>query len=438
MSDAGDERDEEMEVLETIFPPDELTILTTAPYYFAVTLTLDGPVPSDLDPAVDTAVADDGGGVVCKLTFSLPLGYPQALPLELLSLDCGRIAYPQVLKLTEAVHSALPVDGEVKVWEYCEWIKENACRYFNPRADADADVDPGTGAAPAALVGGDGGAAAAAGGAGVPPNRGGFMREWCSFVSLYEQSYCKGDTRFVVMCKLARDRGLNITGMGIAGKPGGLVAEGEETDVVAFMRLMRTEFFETLNPRGRKLTTRLQDRWPLDAETERFEVAEIVLRRSEDVYRTADRAAGKIKKRSEVARLAAWESKDLKVVEGWEKQNAQKRSHKGGGPVGAGISMSLREAQRLVEVGKPATCTVPGVYKNCGLAEPPPARDEIEAQRLFSDFTIFQGKEVDASNGVTTGKQVKTYGQGSKEAGNLFRELGREDGFDAMFTYRFS
>ena len=64
------------------------------------------------------------------------------------------------------------------------------------------------------------------------------------------------------MIKLARDRGLNITGMGIAGKPGGLVAEGEESDVVEFMRLMRTEFFETLNPRGRKLTTRLQDRSP--------------------------------------------------------------------------------------------------------------------------------------------------------------------------------
>ena len=35
-----------------------------------------------------------------------------------------------------------------------------------------------------------------------------------------------------------------------AGKPGGLVCEGVERDVVAFMELMRTEFFETLNPRG--------------------------------------------------------------------------------------------------------------------------------------------------------------------------------------------
>jgi len=101
-----------------------------------------------------------------------------------------------------------------------------------------------------------------------------------------------------VMEQLATGRGLRISGMAIAGKPGGLVVEvltllmlvlvlvlvlllvlvlvllpllvvlllaradavvqGEEGDVVEFMELMRTEFFETLNPRGRKLTTRLQ------------------------------------------------------------------------------------------------------------------------------------------------------------------------------------
>ena len=84
----------------------------------------------------------------------------------------------------------------------------------------------------------------------------GLMREWCSFVSLYKDSYISGPNRFEVMTSLARERGLDITGMGIAGKPGGLVVEGQEEDVVAFMELMRTEFFETLNPRGRKLTVR--------------------------------------------------------------------------------------------------------------------------------------------------------------------------------------
>lgn len=43
------------------------------------------------------------------------------------------------------------------------------------------------------------------------------------------------------MTALARERGLDITGMGIAGKPGGLVVEGQEEDVVQFMELMRTE-----------------------------------------------------------------------------------------------------------------------------------------------------------------------------------------------------
>lgn len=76
--------------------------------------------------------------------------------------------------------------------------------------------------------------------------------------SRYKDSYCSGPNRFEVMTALARERELNITGLGIAGKPGGLVVEGQEHDVVRFMELMRTEFFETLNPRGRKLTTRLQ------------------------------------------------------------------------------------------------------------------------------------------------------------------------------------
>ena len=50
------------------------------------------------------------------------------------------------------------------------------------------------------------------------------------------------------------------------------------------MVLMRTEFFETLNPRGRKLTTRLQERWPLDEENDRFEAAEAYGRIRSDVY----------------------------------------------------------------------------------------------------------------------------------------------------------
>lgn len=152
-------------------------------------------------------------------------------------------------------------------------------------------------------------------------------------------------------------------------------------------------------------------RWPLDEETERYDVAEIMLRRHQDVYRTADRTAGNIKKEKEVARLAAWEAKDAQVVAGWEKKQRErwqrttkgdtcKKGAAGGGGGGGGgsvrrggggigevatsaeiqaqssgcpIAMTLEEAQRLVDAGKPATCTVAGVYQHCGPVEPPPS-----------------------------------------------------------------
>ena len=101
-----------------------------------------------------------------------------------------------------------------------------------------------------------------------------FCREWCSFVALYKESYISGPNRFEVILTLANERGLAITGIAIAGKPGGLVAEGREGDVEQFMHLMRTEFMETLNPRGRKLTTRLVTKFPFDEELDRYEAAE--------------------------------------------------------------------------------------------------------------------------------------------------------------------
>ena len=72
--------------------------------------------------------------------------------------------------------------------------------------------------------------------------------------------------------KVARAR----LGAALGGGHGG-GAEGEERDVAAFMELMRTEFFETLNPRGRKLTSRLQERWPLDRERERYEGSDVTV-----------------------------------------------------------------------------------------------------------------------------------------------------------------
>ena len=78
--------------------------------------------------------------------------------------------------------------------------------------------------------------------------------------------------------------------MAIAGKPGGLVVEGRESDVISFMNLMRTEFFETLNPRGRKLTTRLQERWPLDDEMMRYNVAKARKNIIDDIHQSVKRS----------------------------------------------------------------------------------------------------------------------------------------------------
>ena len=158
MSDSGsDLRDEEMEALEAIFLPEELTISTAAPYYFTVALGAEPP-PEEED--------DDGGagaGIPCIVTISLPRGYPEALPLEI-CVDCDRIPTKLRSLLTAALHEALPVDGDLKVWEACEWVKENAHLYFATLAPS---------------------AAAAAAAAEEPERlRGGFMREWCSFVSL--------------------------------------------------------------------------------------------------------------------------------------------------------------------------------------------------------------------------------------------------------------
>merc|ERR1712176_1470636 len=116
-----------------------------------------------------------------------------------------------------------------------------------------------------------------------------------------------------------------------AGKPGGLVVEGEEADVAEFMRLMRTEFFQHVSTHSKKLTTRLQERWPLDAENERFEAAEVM--------ETSPRNS-----RSESA--SGWRSR----------------------------------------------CTTKGVYFKCGCEEPP-TLEEVNAKRCFQDFTILPNVE---------------------------------------------
>lgn len=185
------------------------------------------------------------------------------------------------------------------------------------------------------------------------------------------------------------------------------MCEGEESDVVRFMELMRTEFFETLNPRGRKLTTRLQERWPLDEEDERYEVAKALDRKANDAYKTETR---KGLKKAEREKLERTEEDDKKLTSEW--QNKKK------------CLMDMEEVKVLLDAGRPAWCTTPGVYDRCGCEEPP-TDEEITKQRLFDDFTIYTHSS-------------DPYKPACTEAAQLFKDLGHMEGFDAMFAYRFS
>eukprot|EP00239_Pterosperma_sp_CCMP1384_P002017 CAMPEP_0197852388 /NCGR_PEP_ID=MMETSP1438-20131217/20470_1 /TAXON_ID=1461541 /ORGANISM="Pterosperma sp., Strain CCMP1384" /LENGTH=58 /DNA_ID=CAMNT_0043466423 /DNA_START=96 /DNA_END=269 /DNA_ORIENTATION=- len=51
------------------------------------------------------------------------------------------------------------------------------------------------------------------------------------------------------------------------------------------------------------------------------------------------------------------------------------------------------EKDMLLAAGPPHGCTAMGVYTKCGSCEEPPSPEEIDAQRIFDDFTVFQGKE---------------------------------------------
>merc|ERR1712194_681814 len=352
--------------------------------------------PEDLYSFVLQVLLDDpvGGEASCELICALPLGYPVALAAEI-SVVCPRINREDHDRLMSALQAALPEVGseEMQVLVAVDWIRDNAASYFSS-AQASAQ------ASKASKLAKD-----------TPSKPVGFMREWCSFVSFYKDSYISGPNRFEVMMALATGRGLKITGIGIAGKPGGMVCEGEQADVIAFMELMRTDFFETLNPRGRKLTTRLQERWPLDGAQEMFEAAEVEHRLKEDAYKSKDRELGLVKKTGAKERFEEWEAQDRALLDAWRLKT--------------GRTLSAEEVSNIIAAGPPAKCTTPNVYFKCGCEEPP-TLEEINAQRLFQDYTIFQGK-------TGTG-----YDGAYQEAGKLFKELGRMDGFDAMFAYRFS
>jgi hypothetical protein len=230
-------------------------------------------------------------------------------------------------------------------------------------------------------------------------NSKGFMREWCSFVALYKESYCSGPTRFEVLLGLAKDRGLGITGLGIGGKPGGIVIEGGEGDVEEFMRLLRTEFFETLNPRGRKCTTRWQERFPGDSINDEWEVACSMKRLEALLIEEGDG----VKSKSKSERNEEIRKKEEDFINAYYNNK----------------SNGKQQVERM---------TTERIDTLSSLTSPPPfegelTEAEIDGFRIFPEFSILDSGD---------------YSGSYQAAGALFKEMGRSDGFDTMFGYRFS
>ena len=378
MADGEDSlRVNEVEMLRSMYDDSELTFPDPLDRFsFVLRLALD-----------DEAVQGDG---MVELSCSLPAAYPTnaeaSISVRSSSALCGKRRDEMQASLNAVLASVTLDEDDMRVLVAADWVRDHAVEFLSADPEAPPQPEPEQGCT-------------------------GLMREWCSFASLYKDSYASGPNRFEVMMDLATQRGLAITGMAIAGKPGGLVCEGMEADVVQFMTLMRTEFFETLNPRGRKLTTRLQERWPLDEETERHDAAVAAHQvRYANTYSKLQSGDSKFKP-GEQQRLEGSLAKDMQTLADWEAR--------------VGRAIEEDEVAALVAAGPPSVCTTPGVYPSCGPAcTEPPSRDQVNSRRIFKDFSIFRGTE--------------GYEACYPEAGALFKSLGKSDGFDAMFTFRFS
>lgn len=222
--------------------------------------------------------------------------------------------------------------------------------------------------------------------------------------------------------------------------------------------------------RGRKLTTRLQDRYPLDGEVEKYEVAVLMKKYEETVSGSSSAAAG-------LAPSLDWKSLTKEKISDWVDAHDQKglirkkrKTHdsdlayiaawiaKHGKTKFQQVFLDPRPSPALAAVtttragapapsanqvddtgstvlpgflhyafaGHPEECELPGIYYKCGKAVALGLSEacelaELEQQRLFTDFKIITEED-----------------GGYREAGKLLNSLGAMEGFDAMFTYRFS
>ncbi|GMH90136.1 hypothetical protein TrVE_jg3463 [Triparma verrucosa] len=372
--DGDDVRSIELELLRSMYDPSELIFPDpiTQPYSFTL---LTNPIPS--------TSSDSSQTIPLSTNITLPQNYPEAPPS--IYLTSPSLSTPQTTLLTSRLNaevSACLEDGnEMMLLQLLNFLQ---CQIEENFEDYPKTVAKGLGQTASQKLESEKASIIAA------KNRSSFARQWCSFVSLYKDSYISGPNRFEVLTNLAKLRGLKITGLAISGKPGGIVIEGGKGDVEEYMRLIRTEFFETLNPRGRKITVRLEEELPEDEHTEKFEYVQAKKR--------SELPADETLKGAELERFLDSKRKDETCVKEYE----QRQNY---APIKDSEYQRLKFAEKADEFEGELT------------------EEDIDRWRIFEDF------RVEESGG---------YEGSFQEAAKLFKEIDRMDGFNAMFSYRFS
>ena len=164
------------------------------------------------------------------------------------------------------------------------------------------------------------------------------------------------------------------------------------------MALLRTEFFETLNPRGRKCTTRWQQRLPRDEIVDRFDVADALVRLEELKGGCEDASLSDRKRALKIEQVRKMEE----LISNWRTK-------------GEGNAMELQEAKGVIKTG----------LESLLQAAPEVTEADVKEMRIFEDFDVFTA----GSDGYETS---------TSEAAKLFQEKGQMEGFNYMFEYRFS
>ena len=199
-NDDDDPRKSEMELLSCMYMGEELQISSEDPFKFTINLEL---YPSTEPDKVMTIA----------MNFTLPVKYPRVSPS--IWIVAKELSKKQIEKMTGKVNNSLTEllaeENEGLVLESINVVRSEVEDNFECYQIL------------ASAVKGDGGASTNSEKAKEEENRQqqiqlknkrGFMREWCSFVALYKESYISGPNRFEVLMAIAYHRGIQITGLG--------------------------------------------------------------------------------------------------------------------------------------------------------------------------------------------------------------------------------